>query len=219
MPDENHGECRTEGETETHRALIRRVAGERDAEAFDALTDALREPLRRFLLSRLHGDAAATEDVLQETLLRLWTRADGYDGRGPVKAWLFRIAANLASNHRRTLARRREEHFDPADDPADDDEHPTALLGLLESGELGPDALAVRADERARVRCLLADLPEEAREMLRLVHEEERDLRDVAAAMGVPEGTVKSRLFYTRKRLARAWGAAQDDQSKSAPDA
>jgi RNA polymerase sigma-70 factor (ECF subfamily) len=70
---------------------------------------------------------------------------------------------------------------------------------------LGPDALAVRADETARARHLLSELPEETRELLRLVHEEERDVRDVASILHVPEGTVKSRLFYARKRLARAW--------------
>lgn len=190
------------------QALLNRITDRRDEAAFDALSARYRETLRRFLLAQADGDAGAADDLLQEALLRLWTRADSYDGRGPVKAWLFRVAGNLALNHRRTLSRRRESALVVPDGPGHDDEEEGGMplpAALIEDAAVAPDARALRRDEARRVRSLLADLPDETREMLRMVHEEERDLRDVAAALGIPEGTVKSRLHHTRKRLARAW--------------
>src|SRR6266700_97427 len=83
----------------------------RDEEAFDVLTDRYLEPLRRHLMSTVR-DSATAEDLLQELLLRIWTRADQWDG-GSVKSWLYRIATNLALNHLRTVRRRRESSLDP----------------------------------------------------------------------------------------------------------
>jgi RNA polymerase sigma-70 factor (ECF subfamily) len=194
-----------------HHCLLFRVARERDVAAFEELADAYRDSLRRYLFSHTDGDAASADDLLQEVLLRLWTRADTFDGRGSVKAWLFRIAANLALNHRRSVARRRER---PLAVPEGEDDASDAPAYLMDLASLGPDVLAVRADETARARHLLSDLPEETRELLRLVHEEERDVRDVASILQVPEGTVKSRLFHARKRLARAWREQERDEGE-----
>ena len=192
--------CNALETTATHdRDLMRRIARERDSDAFDILADRYREPLRRFLLSRLNNDAATTDDLLQETLLRLWTRAYSYSGHGPVKAWLFRIATHLAQNQRRATARRRESPLLPE---TDDDTLPAHLADVA---ALAPEEAAVRADASARFRRLLAELPEETRELLRHAHEEEHPLRELAGALGIPEGTVKSRLFHARKRIARAW--------------
>lgn len=188
----------SETTTANDRDLMRRIARERDASAFDTLSDRYRESLRRFLLSRLDGNSAIADDLLQETLLRLWTRAESYDGRGPVKAWLFRIAIHLAQNQRRTIARRREDPLLPETD----DDMPAHLADVT---ALAPEEAVLRADASARFRRLLSELPEETRELLRHAHEEEQSLRQVAGALGIPEGTVKSRLFHARKRIARAW--------------
>jgi RNA polymerase sigma-70 factor (ECF subfamily) len=192
---------------------IHRIATERDEDAFDAITERYREPLLGFLIAQVNGDRAAADDLLQETFLRLWTRADTYDGRGPVKAWLFRIAANLAQNYRRTLSRRREAALSLSEEDGGED---TEIMSpvpsrLIEDAAHGPDAATCRSDERTRLIGLLADLPDETREMLRLVWEEESELRTVAARFGLPEGTVKSRLHYTRKRLARVWREQGND--------
>src|SRR5687767_6259630 len=80
----------------------------RDESAFETLAGRYREPLRRHIASIVRADPLAADDLLQEVLLRVWTRADTWDGRGAVKAWLFRIATNLALNPLRTLRRRHE---------------------------------------------------------------------------------------------------------------
>src|SRR5687767_2583288 len=84
--------------------LMDRIRRRRDGAAFETLTARYREPLLRHLVSMVR-DGAAADDLLQEALLRVWTRADRWDGRGAVKAWLFRIATNLALNHLRTVRR------------------------------------------------------------------------------------------------------------------
>lgn len=188
------------------RAWLCAIAEKRDEHAFDALTAVYRESLRRFLVTQT-GDAAAAEDLLQETLLRVWTRAELFDGRGPVKAWLFRIAGNLASNHRRTVGRRREASLVPVNADWDEEDGAFWPEGLIESAALGPDAVLLRAAENERVAQALSTLPGDARELLQLAYGDEQSVREVAEAFGIPEGTVKSRLFHARKRLARVWSA------------
>ncbi|MHC4718304.1 MAG: RNA polymerase sigma factor, partial [Planctomycetota bacterium] len=90
--------------------LMRRIA-DRDMAAFDAMFARHAEPIRR-RLARLIRDRAAVEDLVQEVFLRLWTRADQWDGRGEPAAWLGRIATNLALNHLRS-GKRRVERLEP----------------------------------------------------------------------------------------------------------
>ena len=191
-----------------HRQLLQKISDHRDAEAFDALSDLFREPLRRFLSVQTNGDNAAADDLLQETLLRLWMRADSYDGRGPVKAWLFRIAAHLAANHRRSLSRRRETSFSIALDSDEGDS--IAANWEHDSGDYRPDAQAASHDRVLQFRRLMNEMPEETRELLRLVYDE-NNTRDIAAALHLPEGTIKSRLHNARKRAARTWNERHPD--------
>src|SRR5262249_33341615 len=86
--------------------LIARVR-ERDAEAFEILAARYRERVVRHLAGIVRDDGAAG-DVTQEVFLRVWTHAAQWDGRGSFRAWLFRMATNLALNHLRSVRRRRE---------------------------------------------------------------------------------------------------------------
>jgi RNA polymerase sigma-70 factor (ECF subfamily) len=70
---------------------------------------------------------------------------------------------------------------------------------------MGPEALAERADEHARLRTLVAGLPEEKREVVRMIHGDELSVDEVARVLGIPAGTVRSRLHYATQRLARDW--------------
>jgi len=194
--------------------LMRRCATDRDEAAFDVLAERYREPLRRYLRG-LVGDFATADDVLQETLLRLWTHAGSFDGRGPMKAWLFRIAANLASNHRRSAARRHESPLMPgrATAAGDADDEVRIPSWMIDRASITPESAAIAADERARLGALLGQLPEESRGLLHLVYDDDVDLRTAASHLGIPEGTVKSRLYHARKRLARAWRQQRDDDN------
>jgi RNA polymerase sigma-70 factor (ECF subfamily) len=183
---------------------------ERDASAFEELCARYGQPLRRHLL-RMLRDADAAEDVLQETLLRVWTHAGQWDGRGTPRAWLFRVATNLALNHVRALRRRPQQPLVLPPDPSEADEEPAVPGWMVDTVSLGPDEALELAERRDRLRRLVAQLPEEKREVLRLIHDAEMEVSEVAETLGIPPGTVKSRLHYATRRLAREWRDAKEE--------
>ena len=180
---------------------------ERDAHAFETLFERYGEVIRRHVL-RITRDDAAAQDLVQEAFLRVWTRAAQWDGRGSFKAWLYRIATNLALNHLRTVRRRRELPLDTGDD-WDEDEGDLVPAWMIDDAAPGPDAALEMAEEREQFRRLVRALPDEKRAVFRLVHEMEMTIRDAADELGIPEGTAKSRLHYAKKRLARDWDALE----------
>jgi len=175
-----------------------------DAQAFEALFDRHEEMIRRHL-AHIVRDEAAAQDLVQEVFLRVWTRAEQWDGRGAFKAWLYRIATNLAFNYLRSVRRRREQPLEIADDPGKDEEAGLVPAWMVDASALGPDASLELAERSELFRRLVERLPAEKREVFRLVHQMEMSVRDAADELGIPEGTIKSRLHYAKKRLAREW--------------
>ena len=189
--------------------LIARVR-EGDAAAFEAVCERYSAGLRRHLLGMLR-DSEAAEDLLQETLLRVWTHAAQWDGRGAPRGWLFRVATNLALNYVRAQRRRPQQSLELPLDPAEPDEEPSIPSWMIDTAALGPEAALELAERDDLLRRLVADLPEEKREVLRLIHDAEMEIGAVARTLGIPPGTVKSRLHYAKQRLARAWRDAESD--------
>jgi len=150
-----------------------------DAEAFGRFycqhAARLREFLRRYL-----GDAKTAEDVAQDAFLQLWQHPNGFDpGRASLKAYLFGIAAKRAADWWRHRAR---------------DEKRAA------------SALAWRGAEPATLmEEALGHLEPESRSLLWLRAVEGYSCAELAAMLGIPVGTVKSRLFAARERLRRIW--------------
>lgn len=173
--------------------LMSRVAGG-DASAFDVLTARYERAIVRHLCG-ITRDSDSAHDLSQEVLLRVWTHADQWDGRS-VKGWVFRIATNTALNHLRTVRRRRESplEFTTADDQ-----------DCQADSALRPEEAVELAERNRLFRGLVEDLPADKQEVLRLVYEYEMEIHEVAEELGLPEGTVKSRLHYARKRLACEW--------------
>ena len=185
--------------TQSDGQLLSRIAAG-DERAFEALFERHGEAVRRHLQRMLRARGAA-DDVLQEVLLRVWTRAGQWHGQGAAAGWIFRIATNLALNHLRSERRRRTLPQPPV--RLDEDDEDLTPGWMMDAAALGPDAVLELAEQRDLVRRHIADLPEEKREAIRLVYQEEMDIAEAAEAMGVPPGTVKSRLHYARKDLAR----------------
>lgn len=174
--------------------LMSRIAGS-DPDAFDALA-ARHEKAITLRLRDIIRDSDAARDLTQEVLLRVWTHADQWDGRGSLKGWILRIATNTALNYLRTVRRRRESPLEFSTEEQDYEADTSALR---------PEEAVELAERNRLFRKLVDELPADKREVLRLVHEFEMEVQEVAEALGVPEGTVKSRLHYARKRLAREW--------------
>ncbi len=195
--------------TQSDSGLLTAIAAS-DVAAFEALCERYREPLRRHLSAMLR-DADAAEDVLQDVLLRVWTHARQWDGRGAPRNWLFRIATNLGLNFLRATRRRRQQ---PLELPGDEDENDGSRVPawMIDNAAVDPQVAAERAERRAQVRYLLRKLPDDKREVLRLIYDAELETRDVARTLSIPEGTVRSRLFYATRRLARELEALDHPQ-------
>jgi RNA polymerase sigma-70 factor, ECF subfamily len=181
-------------------ALIR----DQDTDAFETLSLRYRELIYRHVLYTVHDNDAA-EDVVQEVFLRIWTRAEQWNGRGAFKAWLFRIATNLALNHLRALKRRRQQPLELPADPIDEEDESCIPSWMVDTAYPGPESALEQAEQGELLQRLVNKLPEEKRAVFRMVHGAEMETRQVAAALGIPEGTVKSRLHYANRRLAREW--------------
>ena len=190
-------------EPQSDEYLLDRIA-ERDAEAFETLLTRYQESVRGHLL-RTVRDPNTAEDLTQEVFLRVWTRGEQWNGHGPFRVWLLRVATNLALNYLRTVRRRRECPLElPADGP---DEESTSRIPdwMIDRATAGPEHALEQGERRRQLQHLVEALPREKREVFRMVFDAEMEIRDVAESLGVPPGTVRSRLHYIRKRLAREW--------------
>ncbi|NKB66156.1 MAG: sigma-70 family RNA polymerase sigma factor [Candidatus Latescibacteria bacterium] len=184
------------------RDLIERIC-RGDETAYELLHDRYAGPLRRHLERMVH-DPAPAADLLQETLLRVWTRADQWSGRGALKAWLFRIATNLALNF---LDERRRHRRIPLEKPveADEDDQPQTPEWMIDRAALGADTLLENSERRHLLQEAVAALPQEKREVFDMVYVAGMDIHQVAEVLEIPNGTVKSRLFYARRKVADQW--------------
>ncbi|SDC53889.1 RNA polymerase sigma factor [Actinokineospora iranica] len=141
------------------------------------------------LLHRLTSNAAVAEEVLQETWLAVWQSAGGFRGESSVRSWLFGVCRRQAHNRLRRSAFVEVDLAEVAEPP---DPDPAV-----------EDQVLARADHEALVSAI-DELPEHLRAALALVLTEEMTYPEVAEALGVPVGTVKSRMSHARRRLALA---------------
>ncbi|MGI5151972.1 RNA polymerase sigma factor [Plantactinospora sp. CA-294935] len=169
-----------------HGLLHRVAAG--DQRAFEELYARHGQPLLAYAEGLL-GDRGRAEEALQDTFLATWRGAASFEGRSTVRTWLFGICRRQALSR---MAGRR-----PAPLPME-------AAAEVPAGEPGPEAVALaRADARA-VAAALAELAPAHREVLDLAFGAGLAHAEIAEVLGIPVGTVKSRLFHARAGLARA---------------
>ena len=160
--------------------LVRVAAGEESA--LGALYDRMAAAAYG-LASRITGDTAAAEDVVQESLLRVWRRAEQYDpGRGAARAWLLRLVRNAAIDHVRARGSR-----DRAEQGAGIDVEESVAPER-------PDEALLRLERGRRVRAALEDLPHEQRRAIETAYFEGLSHSEIAAREGAPLGTIKTRI-------------------------
>ncbi|MGN6148570.1 MAG: sigma-70 family RNA polymerase sigma factor [Rhizomicrobium sp.] len=170
-------------------ALLAVVGAKRDRAAFEILFSHFAPRVKSYLLRGGAGMALA-DDLVQEAMLTIWRKAEMFD---PTKAsastWIFTIARNLRID---AIRRERRPQFDPSD-PA-----------LVPEDEAPPDAQMVRDGEDARVRDALTDLSAEQAQVIQMSFFAEKTHSQIARELGLPLGTVKSRLRLAMARIKSA---------------
>jgi RNA polymerase sigma-70 factor (ECF subfamily) len=140
----------------------------------------------RFVLRLVRNESVA-EDLISEVFLDVWRQAGKFEGRAAVSTWLLAIARFKALT---VLRRKPEQELD--EDTAE----------TIEDTADTPDVTLEKKDKSALIRKCLAGLSAEHREIIDLVYYHEKSVEEVAEIVGIPENTVKTRMFYARKKLA-----------------
>jgi RNA polymerase sigma-70 factor (ECF subfamily) len=169
-----------------HAALLLRIARDQDRAAFGSLFGHFGPRVKSYLM-KLGTEPATAEDLMQDVMLVVWRRAATYDPRqAGVATWIFTIARNKRID---VLRRGPRPDFDP-NDPA-----------LVPDAPPAPDHEASAAQWEIAIAEAVAAMPREQAEIIRLAYFEDISHSDISAKLGVPLGTVKSRLRLAMARL------------------
>jgi RNA polymerase sigma-70 factor (ECF subfamily) len=173
-----------------HGLIVRIAAGDQLAmrTLFGRHQTAVYRWLRRFI-----RDEALAEDLLSEVFLDVWRQAGSFQARSSVSTWLLAIARHkaLSACRRRVDDKLDEEFAAKIRDPADD-----------------PEAILLKKNRDEMLRHSLAHLSRKHKEVLDLVYYHGKSVKEVAEIAGIPEATVKTRMFHARRKLADFLSAA-----------
>ena len=151
-------------------------------------------------LRRLVGDPTLAEDIFQSTFLQLYQKADQYEPGRAVRPWLYTLATNLAIDAMRRAGRRQAVSLDRLHEQGEE-QNAGSLLQLLAAQDKEPFQ-NLEAKERAElVQRALLELPEPMRTVVLLAYYRGLKYNEIAEILGIPLGTVKSRLHMALRRL------------------
>ena len=149
----------------------------------------------RFVL-RMLRDTASAEDLVSQVFLDVWRTASQFEGRSQVSTWLLSIARFKALT---AMRQRKHEDIDQDD-----------VMQIADQADT-PEASLDRSRTSAILRACVAKLSPAHREIINLVYYHEKSVEEVAALVGIPASTVKTRMFYARKQLAELLKSAGID--------
>lgn len=184
------GNQANKGQSSSDYALLERIAAGNHL-AMRALFARHRDTVFRFIL-RLTRDQTLAEDALNETFLAVWRFADRFEARSTVATWLLAIARNkaLSAASGRTYVVLSDEIALTFPDPAAD-----------------PESVLESKDVRLNLRRCLTQLSPKHTEVIDLVYYHGKTITEVAKILEISEATVKTRMFYARKKIAHLLGA------------
>ncbi len=173
-----------------------RVQQHGDAAAFGELVHRWQEPIQR-LCTRMTGDLHRGEDLAQEAFLRVFTRRQDYRPQGKFSTWLWQIALNLCRDDARYQRRHPVTSLETAGSETEE-----AFAPEAEVNPVSPATDVARLEQAEIIRKALRQLDEPHRMVVILRHYEGLKFAEIAEILGIPEGTVKSRLAEALNRLA-----------------
>ncbi|BAM02510.1 RNA polymerase sigma factor [Phycisphaera mikurensis] len=156
-----------------------------------------------FFLLRFVNDRATADDLFQETFLQVHKSAATFDAEKRFRPWLFTIGANKARDHLRRNKRHRALPLDAKVGGAASDG--ASFVDLMEADLPEPGSVAAEGEVAVLVRDAVSGLPDHLREVLTLAYFEKLAYREIAEMLGIPLGTVKSRLHAAVAAFAIRW--------------
>lgn len=176
---------------QSDRELVERVAGG-DRAAVRLLFMRHHARIYRFV-ARQTGSEMMADDIANEVFLELWRQAPAFQGRSEVSTWLLGIARFKALS---ALRKRREVEID--------EEQAAAVADSADS----PEVAVMKDDKASALRGMVNALPEEHRTVIDLAYYHSKSVTEIAEILSIPVATVKTRMFYARKKLGEALKAA-----------
>ncbi len=178
---------------EQELTIIRRVQ-HGDVDAFELLVAAYEKNVYNVAL-QMTGNREDAQDMAQEAFFKAYNSLPSFRGESKFSSWLYRIVSNVCLDYRRRQARRPSSSL-----TVEDDEGENVQLDVADESQ-SPEALLERKLTREAVRRGLRELPDEQRQILLLREIQGMSYDEIADAMDLEVGTVKSRIFRARKKL------------------
>lgn len=200
LPSTTIARCKEAGPLETDWSHVVRRCMDGDSGAW---AEMVRAHHRRVygLCYRFTGNAADAEDLTQDVFLKIYSNLSSFDGqRGSLQVWITTMTRNLLiDNFRRTRNQRTTDSLDEGWNESDE----LAPVDRLVGRELSPHEATARKELEKMVQEALARVSAELREAVILRDLQDMDYKEIAQVLGIPEGTVKSRISRGRAELAR----------------
>jgi RNA polymerase sigma factor (sigma-70 family) len=174
-------------------SLIERIIG-RDVRAFEELYRLYNRRLSRFIMNMVHRPHLV-EEILDDTMMVVWRKADAYDGQSKVSTWIFAIAYRRALNALRGLK-----------EPIEDKD-----AEQRESQEDGPERQLGQRQARDVLLSAMSQLSADHRAVVDLTYFHEMGYREIAEIMACPLDTVKTRMYHARRHLKRVLAGQLSD--------
>lgn len=201
-PHQTSASSREQGSL-TDEELLVRFRDRGDRQAFTELVTRYERELFSYL-KRYLGDAGMAEDAFQATFLQVHLKANQFEDGRAVRPWLYTIATNQAIDAQRRNKRHRNVSLDRAGRSEGDGEL-GPLVELLVSREVDPESHLDLSQQRDWIQQAVKDLPDQYRMPLDLVYYQGLKYREAADILGIPVGTVKSRLHSAILKLNEAF--------------
>jgi RNA polymerase sigma-70 factor, ECF subfamily len=193
--------------------LLEEYARTGNEEAFRMLVQRYEREMYSYLRKYL-GDSQLAEDAFQETFLKLHLKCSQFDPRRKLRPWLYTIANNQALDLLRRKRRHKKLGFKTITDcvETDDERHP--IQNPLQTRDKDPNTLVQNAEDRRRISSALEKIPDKLKLVIELVVFQGLTYRAAAETLGIPNGTLKSRLHTAIKSLHKTFIAVNDNASQ-----
>lgn len=170
-----------------------------DQTAFEVLFRKYRDMLGRLSYS-IVKDESAVDDIVQETFLLAYRHLENFRGQAAFKTWIYRITVNEAIRHKN-----KGKKWQPLPENESEFSQIPSTLVVMDDGN-NPERILIDGQQKALVHRALAKLKEHHRIILVLYYLEDQSVNEIAVILEIPEGSVKSRLYYAREGLKQVLG-------------